>query len=884
MDQQTKSRIQKRSQPILSWPTILVCVLIIAYAVFFSVYASQKHLALQTYAADLSYFDQPMWNTLHGRFMERTLQDRQAPRMTDHFEPILVPLSALYLIWNDVRVLLVLQAVALALGALPVYWIARAALSKVWGPQARAPDNPRAPAAEWLALAFALVYLLFPAQQAANLADFHADPLIVAPLLFAFWFAIQRRYGWMWVSAIAALAVKENLPSVTFMLGLVLVLSDESLRRRLRSGKREVSTDRVGEARGWLRSALGMPWVHGVVLMGISLAWLYIAMFQIVGPAARQFYGTEGPVYLSSRFGEMGAGAVAQFREILGRIWEAPRLAYLAALFASVGWLALLAPGYLLLGLPVLIVNMISVYPGQYSGEQHYSAPLVPAFTIAAIYGMQRLGGWVNRRIPEGDRGRRSRTLMAAGFGAWLLGWALVCQVQHGWSPIGSNFAWPQVTEHARLLERFTAQIPPGAAVSTTPPLNPHLSHRRVIYQFPTIEARSGVAGDEAEYVLVDVAGVTDMHPNDVRRDLIAMLQSRQFGLVDAADGYVLLSRSAAATDPSGAMPDAFYDFARAGDGCPQHPLNIVFGDSLRLLGYDIEDDPKWRQTRYRFYWQALAPLPEDTMISIQMLTPWGAVADDTALRPMPALLWYPPPAWKTGETVVTETVPWYLPRAWAPVIQVSSGGQALRPLIRDASQGAALDVLGEQVRLQPRERRGGRVIPFQPPGDEVRPADVVFAGSDWAARLTGYAGPESIAPGRDLPVTLHWEAAGPSAESTDFTVFLHLRDGAGRTVANADATPTWFTSLPTSKWSHGGEEVWDAHALSLPADLVPGRYALVAGWYDWRTGDRLPVLDAEGNASREEYVLGSVTVSPGAAPVPDLCCLYAQECCASQE
>jgi uncharacterized membrane protein len=878
MEQQSYSGTQRhagRSTP--SAPTVLVWLFIVAYILFFSAYTTQKHLALRTYAADLSYFDQPMWNTLHGRFMERTLQDRQVPRMTDHFEPILVPLSALFLIWDDVRVLLILQAVALALGALPVYWIAREAFSRVWGP-----DRPHEPPAEWLALAFALVYLLFPAQQAANLADFHADPLLVAPLLFAFWFASQGRFVWMWVWAIVALAAKENLPTVTFMLGILLVLSDEGFRNALRQ--------RRTDQRGQPQPALRKPWVHGVVLMGVSLAWLYIAMFQIVGPVARQFYGTAGPVYLSSRFGESVGGTISPLRDFASRVGEAPRVAYLTGLFASVGWLALLAPEYLLLGLPVLVANMISMYPGQYSGEQHYSAPLVPAFTIAAIYGAQRLAAWASRRWPRREKpGHPSRAFIAAAIGAWLLAWSLGYQVQHGWTPLGRNFAWPRVTAHARLLDRFTAQIPPDAAVSTTPPLHPHLSHRRVIYQFPTVESRAAeprVIGGEtdADYVLVDVSGVTDMHPNDVRAAILNMLDSDQFGVADAADGYLLMSRQAAGRASSRTFPDAFYDFVRAGDRRPQHALDIRFGDSLQLLGYDIEDDPKWRQTRYRFYWQALAPLPEGLAISVQMLTPWGAVADDTAVRPMPALLWYPPARWQPGELVVSESVPWYLPSSWAPVIGVSLGGQRLPPVVQDPGGEATLDSAGEQVRLQARERRDGRVVSLESPGDEPRAANATFGGDDWAVRLTGFSAPERINPGRDLPVALRWEAEAPSVGGTDYTVFVHLRDVSGRDVVNADATPTWFTPLPTSRWSQGGQPTWDNHALSLPADLPPGRYDLVTGWYDWRTGQRLPRRDPDGNAVGDEYVLGSVVVDPGAAPAPDLCCLYSAECCASQE
>ena len=169
-------------------------------------------------------------------------------------------------------------------------------------------------------------------------------------------------------------------------------------------------------------------------------------------------------------------------------------------------------------------------------------------------------------------------------------------------------------------------------------------------------------------------------------------------------------------------------------------------------------------------------------------------------------------------------------------------------------------------------------------PPDGFTEADAAFGGDDWTVRLTGYAAPARAAPGRDLPVVLRWESGSPSPDGTDYTAFLHLRDASGRMAANADATPTWFTSQPTSRWPQGGPPVRDAHALSLPAELAPGAYSLVTGWYDWRTGRRLPVRDTAGNVLGDEIVLGSVVIDPRAAPAPDLCCLYSAECCASQE
>ncbi len=116
------SRFAQRIAPL---PNLILALIIIAYALYFSWYALNRHNTLNSYAADLSLIDQPMWNTVSGSFMELTWGNRQQPRLAEHFEVILLPLSLLFFLWDDVRILLIAQSLALALGALPVFWIAR---------------------------------------------------------------------------------------------------------------------------------------------------------------------------------------------------------------------------------------------------------------------------------------------------------------------------------------------------------------------------------------------------------------------------------------------------------------------------------------------------------------------------------------------------------------------------------------------------------------------------------------------------------------------------------------------------------------------------------------------------------------------------------------
>jgi hypothetical protein len=40
-----------------------------------------------------------------------------------------------------------------------------------------------------------------------------------------------------------------------------------------------------------------------------------------------------------------------------------------------------------------------------------------------------------------------------------------------------------------------------------------------------------------------------------------------------------------------------------------------------------------------------------------------------------------------------------------------------------------------------------------------------------------------------------------------------------------------------------------------LPSDLPEGEYVLTTGLYDWRTGERLPVIDASGQRKGQDRI-----------------------------
>ena len=93
----------------------------------------------------------------------------------------------------------------MALGAVPVYLLARDRLEN-----------------GWLGVVVAACFLLYLSLEWINWWHFHPDALVITPLLFAWWLATRRRWGWYAVAVGVALACKEDAALAVIMLGLVL--------------------------------------------------------------------------------------------------------------------------------------------------------------------------------------------------------------------------------------------------------------------------------------------------------------------------------------------------------------------------------------------------------------------------------------------------------------------------------------------------------------------------------------------------------------------------------------------------------------------------------------------------------------------------------------
>ena len=95
-------------------------------------------------------------------------------------------------------------------------------------------------------------------------------------------------------------------------------------------------------------------------------------------------------------------------------------------------------------------------------------------------------------------------------------------------------------------------------------------------------------------------------------------------------------------------------------------------------------------------------------------------------------------------------------------------------------------------------------------------------------------AEPAQLNPGETADVTVVWQALTPVRD--DYSVFVHLVNEEGLTIAQADTMPGGGLS-PTSQWTPGQTRA-ERYAVTIPtAAYTPDRGRWVVGLYDHNTG-----------------------------------------------
>ena len=267
-----------------------------------------------------------------------------------------------------------------------------------------------------------------------------------------------------------------------------------------------------------------------------------------------------------------------------------------------------------------------------------------------------------------------------------------------------------------------------------------------------------------------------------------------------------------------------------------QHPVGMDL-DGLRLLGYSLTSEliRPGDTLPFVLFWQAEEKIGRDYLISLQLQDEEGRMWAEHHSRPVEGA--YPTTRWDEGEIVRDQ-------RDWVVPPDVPSGRHRLLVSLIDEASGQQVGQADLRwLTVEARER-----VTAMPPIEHLL---TVNLGRQ--VELLGYDLEEaSLGPGDTLHLTLYWRALAEMDKS--YTVFTHLLDGDSRIRGQKDNVPGDGT-LPTTGWV-AGEIITDRYEIAVHSDAQPGRYVLEIGFYDADTGQRLPVVNQEGQRLDDRVLL----------------------------
>ncbi|MBS7251878.1 MAG: DUF2079 domain-containing protein [Candidatus Freyarchaeota archaeon] len=512
--------------------TGILVVTLIVYTLVFSYFTVLKYYTFDTFAGDLGIFEQSLWSTLqYGFFLYNTPE--LGAHFKTHFDPILLLLLPAYSVYPSPLTLLVLQSFFISLGAVPIFYFAA--------------DTFRS---RNVALLFVTLYLLYPPLQGVNWYDFHPECLVPFFLGAAFYLFRKRRYFSFFLLIVLGMMCKETVTLIVFFMGLY----------GLWINRRKILAYSVLAPKELVRDG-GI--VFSILTLGMSALW-YLLASKII-----ESYSVTGQAYYFF-WGYLGVGLLGIIRNIILNPFYALQLAftpfqaktfYLLVLFAPLAFLSFMNPPSLLIATPWLTASMLSLIPNYYLpvGTQ-YPALIIPFIFASAIYGAKNIESIIKTLTQKITKNRFTKSVLLNNRRRLLLKTitlpknslkitfimllivGLSCGV--AWTPLRLA---KEITPHDRILESVVRLIPPYFLVSTQNDIFPHLSHNLNAYPvyYPEIEF---------EYILVDTTtvwyyveplnyGNWPNPPKSFSSVVPKLLESKEYGLIVAIDGIMLLKR-----------------------------------------------------------------------------------------------------------------------------------------------------------------------------------------------------------------------------------------------------------------------------------------------------------------------------------------------------
>lgn len=428
------------------WATVVALGLVMAlYATVATRIAWTNHFSFNTGRADLGYYLSIFRQSSQGIPLGCSVCGGGS-HLTGHFDPILVVLSPLFLLYPWAETLLLLQAVWLASGALPVYLL-----------------SVRHVRHRGAALALAVTYLAYPALHGVTFFDFHSIALCV-PLFVWLLYLLPEGPSWPYYLTLAGLLlVREDVPLATSLVGIHALLTGT----------------RVTIRRGWVTILLSVAYFVTVkaALMGrvdplntaTGAAGGYAYFYEALIPAGHSTAALLGTLITDPLF-------------VLGHVFTDDKVDFMAALLVPLLAIPLLGQGKLLLAYGCAL-TLLASRPFLYSIHFQYTSLLIPFLFVLTATGLGRIyrgeaafGALSGRRL---SRALAGGMLICTLLSSWKLGGLVPnASFQGGFRPLQNV---PDMELDA-WLKKVGRSLPRGAKVAGNSRLITHLGIVTSIY------------------------------------------------------------------------------------------------------------------------------------------------------------------------------------------------------------------------------------------------------------------------------------------------------------------------------------------------------------------------------------------------------------------
>lgn len=189
-------------------------VFVLLVFVLYSTLSVLRHMHFQSGGFDLGLYDQAIWR--FSQFLDPYNTVKQRIIFGDHLILTLPLLSPVFYIWNDVRMLLIVQAFAISVSAIPIYLVALKRTKSIIS-----------------AWAVTIVYSLFFGIQFGIFFDFHPILLGVALMSFLVWALEYHKTKLFWIFLVLCLLTQENIGIGIAGLGMIYFFRKEFRKKSL---------------------------------------------------------------------------------------------------------------------------------------------------------------------------------------------------------------------------------------------------------------------------------------------------------------------------------------------------------------------------------------------------------------------------------------------------------------------------------------------------------------------------------------------------------------------------------------------------------------------------------------------------------------------------